>query len=82
MRPQPGNALQEGREKKGDSDTDLRARLVFCFCCCFCSRFWPVGGSGSGPWGGLDLARGGIWIWPVGGSWEQTWGLRPGGSRR
>ena len=27
MRPQPGNALQEGREKKGDSDTDLRGEI-------------------------------------------------------
>ena len=45
MRPQPGNALQEGREKKGDSDTDLRGQisvLLFSSSLLF-SGFWPAG---------------------------------------
>ena len=62
MRPQPGNALQEGREKKGDSDTDLRGQisvLLFSSLLLF-SGFWP---------GGVleVLARGGPGVWSVGG---------------
>ena len=72
MRPQPGNALQEGREKKGDSDTDLRGEINVLLLLLLLLLLLRL----------RVLARGGVWIWPVGGSWKQTWGLRPGGSRR
>ena len=71
MRPQPGNALQEGCEKKGDSDTDLRSeisvlRLLLRL------RVLALGGpGGSGPWASWGLSRG-----------ESRGGLRPGGSWR
>ena len=53
MRPQPGNALQERREKKGDSDTDLRGEIRVLL---LLLRVLPRGEKG-----GLG------WVWPVGG---------------
>ena len=41
MRPQPGNALQEGREKKGGSDIGLRGQIRECIECVHCQD-WAI----------------------------------------
>ena len=76
MRPQPGNALQEGREKKGDSDTDLRGQISVLLLFFSSSSSLLLFFSGFWPGGVLEvLARGG----PGGsGPWE-SWGFWPVG---
>ena len=61
MRPQPGNALQEGREKKGDSDTDLRGEISVLL-------FFSSSSSSSSPRSGLwgILEKGGLGYRPAG----------------